>query len=59
MPRLTNLSLCVMGSTTASTSSWICLSSPPMSEYCSVGRVSTSIAFTLESYSEGKVSRIR
>ena len=30
--------------------SWICLSRPPMSEYCSVGLSSTSIAFTLESY---------
>ena len=30
--------------------SWICLSRPPMSEYCSVGLSSTSIAFTRESY---------
>mmetsp|Transcript_14537 Transcript_14537/g.29057 ORF Transcript_14537/g.29057 Transcript_14537/m.29057 type:complete len:238 (-) Transcript_14537:573-1286(-) len=31
MPMLSNLSACVMGSTTASISSWICLSRPPMS----------------------------
>ena len=30
--------------------SWICLSKPPMSLYCSVGRSSTSMAFTRESY---------
>ena len=35
----------------ASTSSSICLSSPPMSVYVSVGRSSTSIAFTRASYS--------
>lgn len=35
----------------ASTSSSICLSSPPMSVYVPVGRSSTSIALTLESYS--------
>uniref|UniRef100_A0A6B0TYJ3 Putative secreted protein n=1 Tax=Ixodes ricinus TaxID=34613 RepID=A0A6B0TYJ3_IXORI len=59
MPKLTNFSLWVIGSTTASTSSWICLSRPPMSEYSSVGRSSTSIALTLESYSCGSVSRMR
>uniref|UniRef100_A0A2M4ACQ5 Putative ribosomal protein s8 n=2 Tax=Anopheles triannulatus TaxID=58253 RepID=A0A2M4ACQ5_9DIPT len=59
MPRFLNFSRCVTGSTTASISSWICLSSPPMSEYCSVGRSSTSIAFTRASYSAGSVSRIR
>ncbi len=30
-----------------------------MSAYCSVGRSSTSMAFTRESYSAGSVSRIR
>ena len=30
--------------------SWICLSRPPMSLYCSVGRSSTSMALTRESY---------
>lgn len=35
----------------ASTSSSICLSSPPMSVYVPVGRSSTSMAFTRESYS--------
>mmetsp|Transcript_31688 Transcript_31688/g.75270 ORF Transcript_31688/g.75270 Transcript_31688/m.75270 type:complete len:240 (+) Transcript_31688:130-849(+) len=32
IPRALNLSLCVTGRTIASTSSWICLSSPPTSE---------------------------
>ncbi|EDS39539.1 ribosomal protein S8 [Culex quinquefasciatus] len=36
--RFLNLSLYVVGSTTASINFWICLSNPPMSEYCSVGR---------------------
>mmetsp|Transcript_18578 Transcript_18578/g.53054 ORF Transcript_18578/g.53054 Transcript_18578/m.53054 type:complete len:233 (+) Transcript_18578:568-1266(+) len=44
MPMVSNMSLCVMGSTTASISSWICWSAPPMSEYSSVGRSSTSMA---------------
>jgi len=34
----------------ASQTSCICLSRPPISPYCSVGRSSTSIAFTRESY---------
>mmetsp|Transcript_10265 Transcript_10265/g.19866 ORF Transcript_10265/g.19866 Transcript_10265/m.19866 type:complete len:345 (+) Transcript_10265:174-1208(+) len=59
MPMVSNISLCVMGSTTASISSWICLSSPPMSEYSSVGFSSTSMALTRESYSAGSFSRMR
>mmetsp|Transcript_7465 Transcript_7465/g.15638 ORF Transcript_7465/g.15638 Transcript_7465/m.15638 type:complete len:271 (-) Transcript_7465:492-1304(-) len=59
MPIESNMSLCVMGSTTASISSWICLSHPPMSPYSSVGFSSTSIAFTLESNSLGNFSRMR
>ena len=31
MPIASNMSRCVIGSTTASISSWICLSQPPMS----------------------------
>lgn len=46
------------GNLSASTS-WICLSRPPMSLYCSVGLSSTSMALTLESYSVGRVSKIR
>mmetsp|Transcript_11125 Transcript_11125/g.26228 ORF Transcript_11125/g.26228 Transcript_11125/m.26228 type:complete len:246 (-) Transcript_11125:62-799(-) len=49
----------VMGRTTASISSWICWSAPPMSEYSSVGRSSTSIAWTLESNSAGSFSKIK
>mmetsp|Transcript_31967 Transcript_31967/g.98585 ORF Transcript_31967/g.98585 Transcript_31967/m.98585 type:complete len:145 (-) Transcript_31967:255-689(-) len=48
-----------MGSTTASISSFICLSQPPMSEYSSDGFSSISIAFTRESYSAGNFSRMR
>lgn len=59
IPRFSKRSLCVTGRTTASISSWICLSKPPMSLYCSVGLSSTSMAFTRESYSAGSVSRIR
>mmetsp|Transcript_2383 Transcript_2383/g.6760 ORF Transcript_2383/g.6760 Transcript_2383/m.6760 type:complete len:209 (-) Transcript_2383:495-1121(-) len=59
MPRLTKRSLCVNGSTIASTSSCTCFSRPPMSLYCSVGFSSTSMALTRESYSAGKASRMR
>mmetsp|Transcript_4096 Transcript_4096/g.7751 ORF Transcript_4096/g.7751 Transcript_4096/m.7751 type:complete len:347 (-) Transcript_4096:280-1320(-) len=59
MPMASNMSLCVMGRTMASMSSWICLSAPPMSEYSSVGRSSTSMAFTRESYSAGSFSKMR
>lgn len=41
------------------TTSCICVSSPPMSLYCSVGLSSSSIAFTRESYSVGNFSRMR
>mmetsp|Transcript_15960 Transcript_15960/g.48738 ORF Transcript_15960/g.48738 Transcript_15960/m.48738 type:complete len:276 (+) Transcript_15960:612-1439(+) len=58
-PMVSNISLCVMGSTTASMSSWICLSQPPMSLYSSVGRSSTSMALTRLSYSAGSFSRMR
>mmetsp|Transcript_35269 Transcript_35269/g.119420 ORF Transcript_35269/g.119420 Transcript_35269/m.119420 type:complete len:200 (+) Transcript_35269:971-1570(+) len=44
MPMALNISACVIGSTTASMSSLICLSHPPMSEYSSDGFSSTSIA---------------
>mmetsp|Transcript_67398 Transcript_67398/g.163043 ORF Transcript_67398/g.163043 Transcript_67398/m.163043 type:complete len:272 (+) Transcript_67398:108-923(+) len=54
-----NRSACVMGSTTASTSSWICLPSPPISEYSSSGFSSSSMALTRLSYSAGSLSRIR
>mmetsp|Transcript_105461 Transcript_105461/g.206841 ORF Transcript_105461/g.206841 Transcript_105461/m.206841 type:complete len:326 (-) Transcript_105461:109-1086(-) len=56
MPMLSKRSLWVIGSTIASISSWICLSKPPISLYWSVGRSSTSIAFTRESYSAGNLS---
>mmetsp|Transcript_16785 Transcript_16785/g.29064 ORF Transcript_16785/g.29064 Transcript_16785/m.29064 type:complete len:225 (+) Transcript_16785:1387-2061(+) len=59
MPMASKRSLWVMGRTMASMSSWICLSSPPMSLYSSVGFSSTSIAFTRESYSAGRVSSMR
>mmetsp|Transcript_4966 Transcript_4966/g.16635 ORF Transcript_4966/g.16635 Transcript_4966/m.16635 type:complete len:248 (-) Transcript_4966:503-1246(-) len=59
MPMFSKRSLCVKGSTMASTSSCTCLSRPPMSLYCSVGFSSTSIAFTRESYSAGRASRMR
>mmetsp|Transcript_50005 Transcript_50005/g.99592 ORF Transcript_50005/g.99592 Transcript_50005/m.99592 type:complete len:319 (-) Transcript_50005:333-1289(-) len=59
MPMLSKRSLCVMGSTTASISSSICVSRPPTSLNSSVGFSSTSIALTRESNSEGSASRIR
>mmetsp|Transcript_7463 Transcript_7463/g.17077 ORF Transcript_7463/g.17077 Transcript_7463/m.17077 type:complete len:210 (+) Transcript_7463:320-949(+) len=59
MPMLMKRSLWVIGSTMASISSWICLSRPPMSLYWSVGRSSTSMAFTRESYSAGSLSSTR
>mmetsp|Transcript_2305 Transcript_2305/g.6641 ORF Transcript_2305/g.6641 Transcript_2305/m.6641 type:complete len:273 (+) Transcript_2305:1-819(+) len=59
MPIVSKRSLCVIGSTTASISSWICLSSPPMSLYWSVGRSSTSIVLTRWSYSAGSLSSTR
>mmetsp|Transcript_81188 Transcript_81188/g.173773 ORF Transcript_81188/g.173773 Transcript_81188/m.173773 type:complete len:210 (-) Transcript_81188:584-1213(-) len=59
MPMVSKRSLCVIGSTMASMSSWICLSKPPMSLYWSVGRSSTSMAFTRESYSAGNLSRTK
>mmetsp|Transcript_39935 Transcript_39935/g.124418 ORF Transcript_39935/g.124418 Transcript_39935/m.124418 type:complete len:210 (+) Transcript_39935:247-876(+) len=59
MPTVSKRSLCVIGRTMASMSSWICLSRPPMSLYWSVGRSSTSMAFTRESYSAGSLSRTR
>mmetsp|Transcript_12618 Transcript_12618/g.42148 ORF Transcript_12618/g.42148 Transcript_12618/m.42148 type:complete len:240 (-) Transcript_12618:383-1102(-) len=59
MPMASNISLCVIGSTTASMSSLICLSHPPMSEYSSEGFSSTSMAFTLESNSAGSFSKTR
>mmetsp|Transcript_7797 Transcript_7797/g.17912 ORF Transcript_7797/g.17912 Transcript_7797/m.17912 type:complete len:273 (-) Transcript_7797:632-1450(-) len=59
MPMVSNMSLCVMGSTMASMSSCICLSAPPMSEYSSVGRSSTSMALTRLSNSAGSFSSMR
>ena len=59
MPIFLKRSASFIGQTTASTSSSICLSSPPTSVYFSVGFSSTSIAFTLLSYSAGSVSRTR
>lgn len=59
MPNVLNLSACSIGHTTASTNSSICFSNPPISVYVSVGLSSTSMAFTRESYSAGKVSRMR
>mmetsp|Transcript_66018 Transcript_66018/g.159277 ORF Transcript_66018/g.159277 Transcript_66018/m.159277 type:complete len:209 (-) Transcript_66018:557-1183(-) len=59
MPMLMKRSLCVMGSTIASTSSWIWSSHPPTSLNSSVGFSSTSIALTRESYSSGSASRMR
>mmetsp|Transcript_126754 Transcript_126754/g.366914 ORF Transcript_126754/g.366914 Transcript_126754/m.366914 type:complete len:231 (-) Transcript_126754:55-747(-) len=56
MPMLSKRSLWVIGRTMASINSWICLSKPPMSLYWSVGRSSTSIALTRESYSAGNLS---
>ena len=58
-PIFSNLSLCIIGNTIASLSSSICLSNPPMLEYSTSGFSSSSIAFTLESNSFGKASRIR
>jgi len=51
-----NKCLWVIGSTIASLSSSICLSSPPISVYSSYGFSSSSIAYTLESYSAGNFS---
>mmetsp|Transcript_15003 Transcript_15003/g.43244 ORF Transcript_15003/g.43244 Transcript_15003/m.43244 type:complete len:323 (-) Transcript_15003:28-996(-) len=59
MPMFSKRSLCVIGRTMASINSWICLSKPPMSLYWSVGRSSTSMAFTRESYSAGSLSRTK
>lgn len=59
IPIFLNRSASFMGQTIASTSSSICLSSPPTSLYFSVGFSSTSIALTRESYSAGSVSRMR
>mmetsp|Transcript_18964 Transcript_18964/g.47621 ORF Transcript_18964/g.47621 Transcript_18964/m.47621 type:complete len:256 (-) Transcript_18964:566-1333(-) len=59
MPMLRKRSLCVIGSTIASTSSWIWSSHPPTSLNSSVGFSSTSIALTRESYSSGSASRMR
>mmetsp|Transcript_18923 Transcript_18923/g.54648 ORF Transcript_18923/g.54648 Transcript_18923/m.54648 type:complete len:251 (-) Transcript_18923:45-797(-) len=59
MPRLAKRSLCVIGSTIASMSSWIWSSRPPTSLNCSVGFSSTSIALTRESNSAGSASRMR
>jgi hypothetical protein len=42
---------CVMGSSTASFTSWICFCRPPMSAYDSVGALSTFITFTIGSTS--------
>ena len=57
IPILINFSRCVIGKTIASLSSSICLSSHPMSVYSSEGLSSTSIDFTLESYSAGNFSK--
>lgn len=57
LPVLRSSKTAVLGHT--GITSWICLSSPPMSLYCSVGLSSTSMAFTRESYSVGRVSRIK
>lgn len=59
IPIFLNLSASFIGHTIASTNSSICLSKPPTSVYFSVGFSSTSIAFTLLSYSAGNVSRMR
>mmetsp|Transcript_12758 Transcript_12758/g.37925 ORF Transcript_12758/g.37925 Transcript_12758/m.37925 type:complete len:352 (-) Transcript_12758:6-1061(-) len=59
IPMVSKRSAWVIGSTMASISSWICLSRPPMSLYWSVGRSSTSMAFTRESYSAGSLSSTR
>lgn len=59
MPIFLKRSASFMGHTIASTSSSICLSSPPTSVYFSVGFSSTSMAFTLLSYSAGSVSSTR
>ena len=56
IPIFSNLSLWVMGRTMASLSSSICLSSPPMSVYSSVGFSSISMELTLLSYSSGSFS---
>jgi hypothetical protein len=59
MPIFLKRSASFMGHTIASTNSSICLSNPPTSVYFSVGFSSTSIAFTLLSYSAGNVSSTR
>ena len=59
IPIFLNRAASFIGQTTASTSSSICLSSPPTSVYFSVGFSSTSIALTRLSYSAGKVSKTR
>mmetsp|Transcript_6440 Transcript_6440/g.14048 ORF Transcript_6440/g.14048 Transcript_6440/m.14048 type:complete len:264 (-) Transcript_6440:557-1348(-) len=59
IPMFSKRSLCVIGNTIASTSSWICVSSPPTSVNSSVGFSSTSIALTRESNSAGSASRMR
>lgn len=59
MPIFLKRSASFIGHTIASTSSSICLSNPPTSVYFSVGFSSTSIAFTLLSYSAGNVSRTK
>lgn len=59
MPIFLKRSASFIGQTMASTSSSICLSSPPTSVYCSVGFSSTSMALTRLSYSAGRVSRIK
>jgi hypothetical protein len=59
MPIFLKRSDSFIGQTIASTSSSICLSRPPTSEYCSLGFSSTSMAFTLLSYSAGNVSRTK
>jgi hypothetical protein len=57
IPIASNKCLWVIGKTTASLSSSIYLSSPPMSVYSSVGFSSSSIVLTLGSYSAGSLSK--
>ena len=59
MPIFLNRSASFIGHTIASTNSSICLSNPPTSVYFSVGFSSTSMAFTLLSYSAGNVSNTK
>lgn len=56
IPIFLNLSLWVMGKTIASLNYSICLSSPPISVYYSLGFSSISIDLTLLSYSSGNFS---